>query len=48
VDPVKTGLVGYGLGGRHFDAPLVAAADVREVARTSRQRRTTVPPGAEQ
>ena len=26
MDPVKIGLVGYGFGGRHFHAPLIAAA----------------------
>jgi hypothetical protein len=47
VDPVKSGLVGYGFVDRCCHAPLIAAADVLEAGRVSTERRTTVRPGAE-
>ena len=31
MDPVRTGLVGYGFGGRYFHAPLISAAQECEL-----------------
>jgi hypothetical protein len=48
VNPVKSGLIGYGFVDRCCHAPLVAAAaDGLEAGRVIIERRTTVRPGAE-
>jgi hypothetical protein len=47
VNPVKSGLIGYGFVDRCSHAPLVAVSDVLEAARVSTERRRTVRPGAE-
>ena len=47
MNPVKSGLIGYGFVDRCCHAPLIAVTDVLEAARVSTERRTTVRPGAE-